>query len=419
MKRALAALLIVAALIISGCLKWSPTPQFQVATNVPLTTVWQLDLPEGVTADAVDSVSLVDGARFLPVSVQRAGKRLGLTPHFPYERGARFNVRIFLKDGSRHDATVAAGEFPEVPVGQIVEVPAVPGLGFYYPYFLYIPEGMPKDGPRRLLVEPNSTAISDDLLHHIERARAQLALKKISREIADELKIPVLVPVFPRIVRGTATHDLNRETLLIADGPLKRIDLQLLAMLADARQVLTRNGVQTEAKVLMQGYTDSGHFANRFAMLHPEAVRAVAAGAVDGVLTLPAAAYQGLRLRYPVGLADIEEITGKPFNPAEYRQIAHYFQMGELDTNDRTLQQDVYAPADAALIRQLFGAKMMPDRWQRTQALYRELGATAQFVTYKGSGQQPGPTRDLIAFFRANGLPESKGALTPITPTQP
>lgn len=401
MKRPFACLALLAALLAAGCVR-SPIPQFKDAMDVPVKTEWKLDLPEGVSAGDVDGVSIWDGQAFRPLDVQRAGKRLGLTPSFPYQRGTEFTVRIFLKDGRRQDVSLIADAFPDAKPGQVFEVKAVPALGFFYPYFLYIPEGMDLNDTHRLLVEPGSTDVSDDLLHHIERARAHLTPKRISRTIADELKVPVIVPVFPRPVVGPATHDLSRDTLLLAEGPLRRVDLQTMAIIKDARELLARNGVKTEEKIFMLGYIDTGHFTNRFAILHPELVRAVASGAVDGVVTLPTAEYAGQRLRYPVGIADLKEITGITFNMTEYRKVAQFIQMGEKDSNDRTLDGRVYAPEDTALIRNLLGAKMMPDRWEKTQAIYKELGVPAQFVTYKGLSHQPGPTSDLVAFFRLN-----------------
>ncbi|HYF94868.1 MAG TPA: hypothetical protein VD969_21860 [Symbiobacteriaceae bacterium] len=414
MKRHIMLLLLGVALVVSGCVR-APTPQFKDATAVPLKTTWKLDLPEGVNAADVDGVAILDGQQFRPVSVERAGSRLGLSPAFPYERGSQFTVRVFLKDGRREDLPMPAEGYPTLVDGLSVEVPAAPAMGFYYPYFLYLPKEMPRGEKTRLLVEPNSTAISDDLLHHIERSRAQLTPKRLSTTIAGELKLPVLVPVFPRVVHGPATHDLSRETLLVPTGPLRRVDLQLLAMIEDARKILAHHGIETEEKVFMHGYADIGHFVNRFAILHPQVVRAVAAGAVDGVVTLPAASYQGRRLRFPVGIADLTDITGIRFDEIEYQRVAQFIHMGERDTNDRVQDPDVFAREDGGLIRELIGAKMMPDRWARTQQLYKELGVAAQFVTYLGMAHQPGPTEDLVAFFRAN---DNDGPPAFITATQ-
>ena len=96
------------------------------------------------------------------------------------------------------------------------------------------------------------------------------------RDLAQRLGTPVLVPVFPRPASQWRiyTHALDRDALEITSGPLRRIDLQLAAMIGHAQEVLTDNGALVKDRVLMYGFSASGNFTNRFAALHPTMVRA-------------------------------------------------------------------------------------------------------------------------------------------------
>src|SRR5262245_58600598 len=165
------------------------------------------------------------------------------------------------------------------------EIPAVPSSGFSFPYYLYVPRGLSPTGPVRLLVEPNNTGqASDDFEVHRTSAK-RLASASYAQRIADRLQTPLMVPVFPRPRDQSRiyTHLLDRDTLLVKDGPLIRIDLQLLAMIEHARGVLKDAGIPTKSKVFMNGFSASACFINRFAALHPQAVRALAAGALNAL----------------------------------------------------------------------------------------------------------------------------------------
>jgi len=79
------------------------------------------------------------------------------------------------------------------------------------------------------------------------------------------------------------TQALDRNSLR-ADLPpdLLRIDLQLIAMIEDARERLLPMGMHTDVKVFMWGFSATGMFVNRFTLLHPERVKAVASGSPVG-----------------------------------------------------------------------------------------------------------------------------------------
>ncbi len=90
--------------------------------------------------------------------------------------------------------------------------------------------------------------------------------------MAEKLKYPLLVPVFPRSHTDwkTYTHALDRDVICKRNSPLERIDLQLLAMIKDAKTKLASSGYPTKDKFLMTGFSASGTFVNRFALIHPD-----------------------------------------------------------------------------------------------------------------------------------------------------
>ena len=279
--------------------------------------------------------------------------------------------------------------------------------GFKFPYYLFVPQGMDLNKPVYLLVEPNNTGVSSNLVSLDKNTKDAIETCSAS-SVARKLKIPLLMPVFPRPGGTLYTHALDRETLLIREGSLKRIDLQLIAMISHAQKLLRHNDVEVNEKIFMNGFSASGTFANRFAILHPTVVRAVATGGINCIPTFPTGRWNSTTMRYPVGIADVKEIAGIDFDEAAYKKVSQYIYMGALDDNDTVPYRDAYDEMDAELIKSLIGAKMMvkmmPDRWDTSQLIYRTLEISAQFVTYENTGHETKREMhdDLAAFFEAN-----------------
>jgi hypothetical protein len=312
------------------------------------------------------------------------------------------------KTPSSRDATLLTPK-PAEPAPWMLErfarIPATPSRGFHWPYYLLMPVDVPTDGSAYLLVEPsNSGRTSDDFEFHDMRAR-EVAFQGRTSQIARRLNSPLLVPVFPRPEsQGQVyTHALDRDTLLIADGPLARIDLQLLNMIDDARERLRAVGIQTQQKVQMTGFSASGNFVNRFAILHPDRVRAVATGGVNGIPIVPLPEIAGRQLRFPVGTFDVEQLSGRPVDLDSYRQVSQFIYMGYLDRNDTLPFRDAYDEPDAQLTVDVLG-NSMPTRWETSHKLYVAQGIPAQFVTYNGVGHEVRQEMvdDVVAFLKAN-----------------
>jgi len=105
-------------------------------------------------------------------------------------------------------------------------------------------------------------------------------------------------------------------------------------MIRHARQLLGDAGIATRTKVFMHGFSASAAFVNRFATLHPESVRAIAAGGINALPMYLLETYQGVKLPYPLGIADLKSLTGAGFDAQAYGQVSQYLFMGYLDRND-------------------------------------------------------------------------------------
>lgn len=279
-----------------------------------------------------------------------------------------------------------------------------PAAGFHVPYFLYCPRELKHP---KLLVVPNNTGFATEDPELLRASAAQEAERQSA--LADRLGCPLLVPTFLRPQQGKSNlylHALSRESLTTGVEAWRRVDLQLIAMIEDARRRLAPQA-KLDSRVLMWGFSAAGSFVNRFALLHPERVLGAAIGAPGWPLA-PLPTVEGERLTYPVGVADLEPLTGTRFDLAACRKPSFLFLLGDQDANDPVKFRDSFSAEDEALIFRRFGATPVA-RWRTAEALYQGQGLDAQFRLYPGLGHAfGGMEQDLETFLRGCLLKASK-----------
>ncbi len=282
---------------------------------------------------------------------------------------------------------------------------ANPVKGFHFDYLVYLPKGLKRSGNLFLLVETNNTGLNDTIEVHERGARYAAARSSVGNYISKKLKIPLLVPVFPRSATDWTvyTHALDRETLLSTDPKMMRLDLQLLSMFEDAGVQLQAQRILINEKFLMAGFSASGTFANRFSMLHPQRLQAMAAGGINGIAILPLRELGGKELNYPLGINDLKEITGKEADLKAFRSLPKLLFMGASDENDAVGYDDAYNDKERETVYRIMGKQLVPDRWNFIRKVYMEAKVQADFRTYPniGHGTDLRINNDLVAFFKS------------------
>lgn len=278
-----------------------------------------------------------------------------------------------------------------------------PEKGFYNDYILFIPKGTPVNKKLYLLVEPNNTGkITDSIEIHKQYAIDLASVSSVGNNISTELKLQLLVPIFPRPASKPLvyTHALDRDVMLEKTPELKRLDLQLLQMINDARSILTGLHILTDSKFFMSGFSASATFTNRFSLLHPEKIKALAIGGFNGKLMLPQTELNGIRLNYPLGTNDFVELYGQTFDIEKYRSVPQYIYMGKLDDNDAVQFDDAYNLTERKLINENIG-RYVQDRYLACQRIYLQNKISPIFKPYDDVGHwtTSNMNLDVIKFF--------------------
>jgi poly(3-hydroxybutyrate) depolymerase len=127
----------------------------------------------------------------------------------------------------------------------------------------------------------------------------------------------ILCPVFPVGVRG----DGNRSGYkYIAEGDI-RYDRLVIAMVEE----VAAKYAQDWSRFAMFGFSGGGHFAHRFAILHPERLWAASIGASGSVTLLDP------ERDWWVGIRDLKPRFGIEFNAAALRQVPVQMLVGDAD----------------------------------------------------------------------------------------
>ena len=287
--------------------------------------------------------------------------------------------------------------------GNLIVLPANSEEGFYYGYVIYIPNTIKQE--TTLIVEGSNSLTSEKI---------DIAMKKVYEEatnptlpiyeIATKLGMPIIYPLFPRWYNGEETiynhmlssNSLNSNTRGLKDNNLERVDLQLICMIKNARRVLCDFDIKVDEKVIIDGFSASSKFANRFTLLHPELVKLCIGGGISGTLTLPLDDVNGEKLLWPVGVGNIKELLGEDtvINKEEFLKVRQFYYMGSKDTNDPfALKPDtdksLFIPAYSGMIssdelRQMYkfiGVVSNGDRWENIQKIYESLDVNVRFKT--------------------------------------
>jgi hypothetical protein len=372
--------------------------RYTLATDGHETTFAQGELPAGEYEDhALTLDRRLTGDRLLEFTLYPAGGG---------EAYAIDSAEVELDDSVSYTEGMA-----------VTRVDADPDAGFNYPYFLYVPSVRTSEASGPILVEPNNTGTgSDDFALHRERAR-RLAEGEWNggsgRTLADRLGVPFLVPAFPRPESDPVdwrhyVHQLDTDTMRIESGDLSRVDLQLLRMAEHARERVADSEYTVEEGLLLNGFSASGNFVNRFAALHPQEVISVTAGGINGMAVLPRETAKGHDLNYQVGIADLEDLTGEPFDAEAFRDVNQFLYMGALDWSDTIPYGDAWSEAQREVALDVMGPNMQRDRMPYCKSVYEAEDVSAAFKIYEREGHTPTPAiDDMVAFHEASMAGES------------
>jgi pimeloyl-ACP methyl ester carboxylesterase len=209
-----------------------------------------------------------------------------------------------------------------------------------YNWFTYVPETISKTERSYIWITGLHGNLITDNYDEITAESQQQADWKTS--LADEHKFIMLVPVIPRpATNHVYAVAFDWKVFLDSTDPFcQRPDLKVNLMIDQFISDLRNDGYNVDDKVFVDGFSAGAMFAQRYALLHPERVHAIAAGQCGGAMTLPESVYTdtiATQMDWPVGVYDFSPLVGYEFDQDAYRQVAQFIYIGDQDTTNSTL----------------------------------------------------------------------------------
>lgn len=265
--------------------------------------------------------------------------------------------------------------------------------GINMPSILAIP--LSKDINNQLVVEANNLE-SGNLQEIIEQGtQTGIRLAQLTRDSPS----PIVVPLIPSYRDYPYLQQLSQECFSISkDDRNYRIDEQVVKIIGRAKSILEQErGLVVKDRIFLNGYSSSGVFAQRFALLHPDIVETACIGGASGSIPIPTE-----KLAYPLGIADYESLTGKRFDLESYSKIKFRYYVGELETQNKSDSRfddfgqpapmhdmsyfDRSVPTEVGKYqRSTLGTEMF-SRAQNTIQILQNLGIDVQHKIILGSG---------------------------------
>jgi len=273
-----------------------------------------------------------------------------------------------------------------------------------YNWFTYVPSSVRKGELTYILVAGMFAGVlPEDYGTDTESSARDMAYRI---PIAQRERYVLLTPVLPR-KDGLYVASFQREVFGTSvasfwQRPDEKVELMIEGLIHELRE----SGYMVADKVFMEGFSAGGMFAQRYALLHPGRVQALAAGQCGGSLTLPEAYFSSTSMDWPVGLHDFSDLVGYEFDRTSYKEIPQFICIGALDTTNSNAvwrARNWKSQEQVEFLKDAFGMQD-PGRLANMVDWLRRLGYDRiVFREYQGVGHTTTPRMldDVYAFFAA------------------
>lgn len=208
-------------------------------------------------------------------------------------------------------------DFTENILGQEICINLQEGL----PFLLIIPKNIENNST--LIMESNNLETNNKkelFKQGIETAKHLLELSKS--------KSPILVPILPSEKEEPYWQQLSSECF----KKDKNIHLKIMQTIEKSKAIIKKKrNIEINDKIFLNGYSSSGVFAQRLALIYPEIIDTACIGGASGSIPIIDS-----RIDYPIGIGNYEKIFQKAFNKEEYKKINFEYYVGSLETYIKT-----------------------------------------------------------------------------------
>ena len=258
-------------------------------------------------------------------------------------------------------------DFKENIFGHTIFINLAQGL----PFILTIPDNI--DNNSTLIMESNNLASSNNQ----ELFKQGLEISRSLLEVSND-RNPILVPILSNVENEPYWQQLSLDCI----ENDSQIPHRILETIEKSKKIIKdEKGIEVNNKIFLNGYSSSGVFAQRLALIYPEIIDTACIGGASGSIPIPDS-----RLDYPLGIKNYEELFQKPFDMDAYKNINFEYYVGSLESYVKSNRNGTIAPMhDMSYFaisvpteigkqqRELFGDEMF-ERAKKTVETLKEQG---------------------------------------------
>lgn len=265
-----------------------------------------------------------------------------------------------------------------------IRIPANETKGFNFEYVLYIPENVSKN--TRIILNPMNYTTDKDFTEEEGIEYLYETSKSFRQAIHfcnSSTNYCIIRPLIPRYYDEILDMEIYTNQLASTcflntiNKKYLRIDNQIINMINDAKERLMVNDIIVSKKIIVEGFSAAGKFANRFTILHPEMVELCIAGGLAGTLILPLKETNNEKLIYPIGIYNIEEINENTVNQfRNVKQFYYYNTNDKVDSfyaiNGEPYFKGIIMKDEMELLYKVLGKNPI-DRWNNSKKYYSNM----------------------------------------------
>jgi len=218
---------------------------------------------------------------------------------------------------------------PVFPLGELIHFQR--DEQFKYDWFLYIPAKIKREQKTQIFLTGIHGNIGSPNYEDIVVESEWLAQGRIGW--ADNLDSILFIPVIPKYY-AYQPYDFDLTSFDEGIDPhYQRPDVGINEIIDFLLGKFKSNGYNINSKIIIEGFSSGGMFAQRYTLIHPERVQAVAAGHCGGTFILPEEYFDDEPINWPVGINNYESLVGKIFNREAYKEVKQFIYIGTEDLN--------------------------------------------------------------------------------------
>ena len=268
-----------------------------------------------------------------------------------------------------------------------------------YDWFSYVPNSAIKAQMNYIWVTAEGGSWDYD-----DNTNAVRSMIEGKTQISESHRFILLFASIPRINNIYSVAFDKRSFSDSTDPFSRRPDLKVNQMIDKLTENLRQAGYTVNNKVFVEGYSNGAMFAQRYSLLHPGRVQAIAGGQCGGYITLPEDNYDNTIMDWAIGVNDFESLVGETFNQDAYKHVPHFIYIGDQDNSNSHFYHPnpdgFWSREEIDFINGIFGDSD-PVRIENQCDFLKNLGYNFEFKLYTNIGHTiiDEMINDVILFF--------------------